>query len=82
MAYDKKGCLLRLGKVLVGQVEPSVQAVHEAAKDIKDFATSLGIKDFTTEALRNHYQTVVREPVPQKFTDLVNNIGGNRRAPH
>jgi hypothetical protein len=65
--YGFKDCMVRLGGVLVGKPDPSVEAVQKEASAIKNLVS-----------LRELYNSTVREPVPQRFTDLLGNLGGHQ----
>jgi alpha-D-ribose 1-methylphosphonate 5-phosphate C-P lyase len=67
MAYGLKDCVVRLGGVLVGKVDPSVTAVEQAADGIKQLVS-----------VRHFYNSIVNEPVPQRFADLLGNLGGHQ----
>lgn len=90
---SKLDCLKRLAMVLVGRVEPSVEAVVEAAKGVSALAN-----DPVSGALHRLYDGIVSEPVPQTIIATLNGAGpgprhyvpsqgkggkyGRRRKPH
>lgn len=66
--YDFINCAKRLGRVLIGQTEPSVLAVRAVAQDITRRATG------GDPALQAVYEETLREPVPQEFYRLLDSL--------
>jgi hypothetical protein len=57
-------CAKRLGRVLAGRVDPSVEAVRRAAAEVREAVAMVSVRAF--------YNGTVREPVPKELIDLVN----------
>lgn len=73
-AASKIECVKRLAMVLVGKVEPSVEAVVEAAKGV----TAL-VHDPASDALHRLYDGILREPVPSEIMAALNGAANGPR---
>lgn len=73
-ASNKLECVKRLAMVLIGKVEPSVEAVVEAAKGVTALA-----HDPASDALHRLYDGILREPVPPEFMATLNGVASGPR---
>jgi hypothetical protein len=67
--YSFINCAKRLGAVLIGRVEPSVEIVSAVASEIVE-----QVGRAVDHPLRAAYAEVVREPVPTRFTELLKQL--------
>lgn len=73
MTYDFIGCAKRLGSVLIGRTEPSVQAVAEAASELHDRVGG---------SLRKLWNGTLHEPVPRHLSELILSLSDDTHVTH